>query len=349
MPTAEAAAAVSPVVTAPTLGIVQPVGATGRGLGFSLAGIPVRIEPAFLVIIAVLGINPADPQPLYIASWVLIATVSVLVHELGHAVVFRVFGIRPAITLHGFGGLTSGSGGLTPWREIGVSLAGPLSALVLLGLPAVWLGRSGIVTSDEVRVFVSQAVWINIGWSLLNLVPVLPLDGGHVLEALAEMVARGRGRRIAAFVSVAVAAGLGLLALRHGLVFGALFAAMFAGINLTELSRAKQAGLAVRVNSNGQGNLIHDRDITGELAGAADVVSVSVNTADPAQYQQLCQSRFGERAYDGMLDFIRKAKAAGLRVVVTAVTVPGVDVEAVGRLAAELGVEFRGRKYQELG
>jgi stage IV sporulation protein FB len=249
---------VSSLVTAPSLGIVQPVGATGRGLGFSLAGIPVRIEPAFLVIIAILGINPVDPQPLYIASWVLIATMSVLVHELGHAVVFRVFGIRPAITLHGFGGLTSGSGALTPWREIGVSLAGPLSALVLLGLPAVWLERSGTVTSAEAQVFVSQAVWINIGWSLLNLVPVLPLDGGHVFEALAEMTAKGRGRRIAAVVSVAVAAGLGLLALRYGLLFGALLAAMFAGINLTELSRAKQAGLGAELQQAHRRLLAHD-------------------------------------------------------------------------------------------
>ena len=112
---------------------------------------------------------------------------------------------------------------------------------------------------------------------------------------------------------------------------------------------AREAGLRVRINSNGQGNLIHKRDITGELAGLVDMISISVNTADPAQYQQLCRSRFGDGAYTGMIDFIRKAKAAGLHVVVTAVTVPDVDVEAVGKLADELGVEFRGRKYQELG
>jgi TatD DNase family protein len=109
------------------------------------------------------------------------------------------------------------------------------------------------------------------------------------------------------------------------------------------------AGLPVRINTNGQGNLIHGRDITAELAPLVGTVSVSLNSADPAQYGELCRSEFGERAYEGILDFIRRAKAAGIRVVVTAVTVPGVDMDAVGRLAAELGVEFRPRKYQELG
>jgi TatD DNase family protein len=114
-------------------------------------------------------------------------------------------------------------------------------------------------------------------------------------------------------------------------------------------AHVKAAGLPVRVNTNGQGNLIHGRDVTGELAPLVDTVSVSLNTADPRQYADLCRSEFGPRAYEGIIEFIRAAQAAGIRVVVTAVAAPGVDIDAVGRLAGQLGAEFRPRKYQELG
>src|SRR3954464_14722355 len=102
---------------------------------FTWAGIPGRVEPVFFVIIVILGFNPNDPRPILLVSWVAIAFVSILLHELGHAIAFRLFGINPSITLYGMGGLTSGQGRLTPVESIAVSLAGPLSALFLLGLP----------------------------------------------------------------------------------------------------------------------------------------------------------------------------------------------------------------------
>ncbi len=242
---------------------------------FSLAGIPVRVEPAFFIIIALLGINPVDPEPIYIASWVAIAFVSILLHELGHAIAFRAYGVSPSITLHGFGGLTSGSGDLTPARHIVVSLAGPLSALFLLGLPAYLLEQSGTLTSVEAETIVAQAVWINIGWSLLNLVPILPLDGGQVFVSLAEMVNKERGRYAAEVVSVAIAAVLGVWAFQQGFIFGALLAAMFAGINVTSLSRAKTDRL---------GSQLHDahRLLLAHRAADAEAEVTEVLAARPS-------------------------------------------------------------------
>ena len=159
---------------------------------FSLGGIPVRVEPAFFIIIAILGYNPYRPSVPGVLWWVGIAFVSILVHELGHAVAFRLYGVRPSITLHGMGGLTSGSGELSPMHHIVVSLAGPLSALVLLGIPSWLLAQSGTITSIEGRDAVTAAVWINIGWSLLNLLPILPLDGGQVFAAGVEMATKGK-------------------------------------------------------------------------------------------------------------------------------------------------------------
>jgi Zn-dependent protease len=207
---------------------------------FRLLGIEVRVEPWFFLIIALLGL--AYEEPIFIASWVAIAFVSVLLHEMGHAVAFRSFGLQPRILLHGFGGLTSGEGHLTPWRSIAVSLAGPLAPLVLIGLPALWADANGLVPDGDARVLFSQVVFINIAWSVLNLIPVLPLDGGNVTASAFDLVLPGRGRKIAAGISLAVLAGLALLSLAIGYVFGLFLAVWFGFTNLQELRAGRDDG-----------------------------------------------------------------------------------------------------------
>ena len=111
----------------------------------------------------------------------------------------------------------------------------------------------------------------------------------------------------------------------------------------------KRRGKRVRMVTNGQGDLINGRSVAGELAGLVDAVSVSLNTAHAGQYQELCASRFGSEAFGAIVRFIREAALKLGRVEVTAVEAPGVDVEAVRKLAGELGVEFRLRHYHEVG
>lgn len=214
--------------------------ASGPRPTFRLLGIDVRVEPWFFVIIAVLGL--AYEEPIFIASWVAIAFVSVLLHEMGHALAFRAFGLQPSILLHGFGGLTSGEGQLTPWRSIAVSLAGPLAPLVLIGLPALWADANGLVPDGDARILLSQVVFINIAWSVLNLIPVLPLDGGNVTASGFDLVFPGRGRRIAAGISLVVLVGLGLLSLAAGYIFGILLAVWFGAVNLQELRAGRDDG-----------------------------------------------------------------------------------------------------------
>lgn len=209
-----------------------------------VAGIPVRIEPTFFVVLVLLGL----PQPWFrVVTWVLIASVSVLLHELGHAVAFRSYGVKPSIVLHGFGGLTSGSGELTSRQRIVVSLAGPFSALLLFGVPALLLAWSGAVPTGEASVILRQVVWINVGWSLLNLVPVLPLDGGQVFLDVCDIVTGGKGRRLAEIVSVVVAVGLAVVAIADGFLFGAVMAGGFAALNLNQLRQVRQDELVDRL------------------------------------------------------------------------------------------------------
>lgn len=111
----------------------------------------------------------------------------------------------------------------------------------------------------------------------------------------------------------------------------------------------KRSGMTVRINTDGQANLVHGRNILPELAGLVDAISVSLNAPDAASYQRICRSAFGEDSYRAVKDFLRMAKDHIPSVTATAVTLPGIDIEACRKVAAELGVEFRERVYNEVG
>jgi TatD DNase family protein len=111
----------------------------------------------------------------------------------------------------------------------------------------------------------------------------------------------------------------------------------------------KKSGVMVRINTDGQANLVYGRNILPELAGLIDCISVSLNAADAETYARLCNSPFGGDAWGGIRQFITEAKKHIPRVVASVVTVPGLDIDAVRHLAATLGVEFREREYAEVG
>ena len=112
----------------------------------------------------------------------------------------------------------------------------------------------------------------------------------------------------------------------------------------------KKKGARVRIDTDGQANLVYGRNILPELHGLVDAISVSLNAESPEKYQRFCRSPFGEKGFTGILDFIREAKKVIPEVVATVVEMPGVDVEACRRLAEEeLGVPFKRRAYDEVG
>jgi TatD DNase family protein len=111
----------------------------------------------------------------------------------------------------------------------------------------------------------------------------------------------------------------------------------------------KRRGHKVRINTDGQANLVHGRNILPELSGMVDALSVSLNAADADTYQALCNTPFGADGFQGVCDFLREAKHHIPQVTASAVTVPGLDVAKVKELAQTLGVEFREREYAEVG
>ena len=111
----------------------------------------------------------------------------------------------------------------------------------------------------------------------------------------------------------------------------------------------KRRGFRIRINTDGQANQVHGRDILPELAGLVDGISVSLNAADAATYCRLCNTPYGEAGFRSVCDFIRTATGHIPQVIASAVTVPGVDMEACRNLAESLGAEFRVREYTEVG
>lgn len=111
----------------------------------------------------------------------------------------------------------------------------------------------------------------------------------------------------------------------------------------------KAQGARVRVDTNGHADLIYGRDILAECRGAVDAWSVSLNSADPRQYQQLVRPATGADTQPAVKSFIHRAAASGFEVIVTAVELPGVDTAKIKQFAEQAGARFRGRPHQRLG
>lgn len=103
----------------------------------------------------------------------------------------------------------------------------------------------------------------------------------------------------------------------------------------------------IRLNTNGHASLISGEDTAPMFKGLIDVVSISMNAADPDTYYQLCHPKFGEDTYVGVLKFAREISKYVPKVVLTAVesTIQPDDVDRCRRIAADLGAEFQLREY----
>lgn len=100
----------------------------------------------------------------------------------------------------------------------------------------------------------------------------------------------------------------------------------------------------VRINTNGQSDLIHGRKTAKELAGLVDTVSISLNAPDAKSYDEVCHSDYGEKAFDAVIEYARDCKKYVPNVVFSVVdTIPKEDIEKCRRIAEDVGVSFRVR------
>jgi stage IV sporulation protein FB len=239
---------------------------TRYDLRFNLAGFPVRVHPLFWLIAVLLGYSSGNI--LQILIWVLVVFISILVHELGHALAFRRYGLSSQIVLHFAGGLTIPEStlwgsrwanvALGPNQNIFISLAGPgagfifaaaaIVGVILAGGEIIMTRLLGFIPipglallpfgGNLVSMFVTALLWVNLFWGIINLLPVYPLDGGNVARNVLVQVDPVDGVRKSLWVSVIAGA---LIAIVAFFFLGSLYMAVLFGILAFQSYQSLQA------------------------------------------------------------------------------------------------------------
>ncbi len=181
---------------------------------FSLAGIAVAVSPWYLLLLLYWA-SIGDPKSGLV--WGVVVTLSLLVHEFGHALVARRYRLSPRILLWGLGGLTIHERARRDRDSALIIAAGPVAGLVLGALTYLFVlsdiqlanGADGMRWQEQI---VRMLLWVNIAWSGVNLLPIWPLDGGQLFRlAMLRSMDQVRAQKVTHWVSLIVI-GLGVVA-----------------------------------------------------------------------------------------------------------------------------------------
>jgi stage IV sporulation protein FB len=224
---------------------------------FHLFDVFVRVHPWFWFTTLFMA-GSSDVATVLI--WVAVCFVSILLHELGHVVAFRAFGMPADVMLYGFGGLATPrySRRTGTFADTMISLAGPFAGFCLgaltagiaiiigaklhftvhyLVIPSVtalinqaFTDESGAMRGYYISLVLNDLLFVNIFWGLVNLLPIYPLDGGQAARALFTGHDPLRGRRRSLIISVVAAVGMAIVGLlTRSLYMVALFGILAAG------------------------------------------------------------------------------------------------------------------------
>ncbi len=104
----------------------------------------------------------------------------------------------------------------------------------------------------------------------------------------------------------------------------------------------------IRINTNGLGNLVNGRDITPELRGIVDTISISLNTPNADRYHEIVRSKFGENSFEAMLEFAKNAAKYVPNVVLSTVetTITKEEEAQCQKICNSIGVKYRIREFE---
>ncbi len=236
-----------------------------RGMKLLGGRLTVSAEPFFWLMAGLLGLSLGRGSPREIVLWGAVVAFSVFFHELGHAAVCLACGTGADIALHGFGGETRprDSSRFGTWRTAALNLAGCAAgfALAAVALAVLYAGAASKPMIPPAVFSVARAlVAVNVWFSLFNLLPVLPMDGGKFVAGLLSARWGVNGRRAAHILGLALGAGVAFWFYRGGALYGAfLCGAMAAGEG-----RALKRSLSMTAADS-------DESLTGELPRAAEL------------------------------------------------------------------------------
>jgi stage IV sporulation protein FB len=179
-------------------------------------------------------------------TWGIAVVVSILVHELGHALVAKRYRLNPKILLHGWGGLCYHDRAERDRHDVLIIAAGPLAGL-LLGVVVFLLSLFVVDLIPEGRprsiaeLAVEYLLYVNIFWSFVNLLPIWPLDGGQLFRiGLLHLIGPKSGDRITHVVALAFL-GFGLLV---AITMQSFFLGALCGLNIWQNIQALRGEIA---------------------------------------------------------------------------------------------------------
>lgn len=251
-------------------------GRTAYDLNFTLFGFPVRVHPAFLILPLLLGAGLLQDENtnagVMLILLIIIFFVSILVHELGHAVAFKYYGQASRIVIYWMGGLAIPDQVGNVWgsprrpaigsnQQIIISLAGPVFGFLLAGLivgliylvggtliyqqkgllPLLFVDLKDSIFAESAQVATIQTVlfvslFANVFINVLNLAPVYPLDGGQVARQIFQQFDPYNGIRYSMMFSIVIAILIALFNFQHD-QFIALFFGFMAWSNYMALQQ----------------------------------------------------------------------------------------------------------------
>lgn len=211
--------------------------------GFRVLGFPVQVRAGFVLFLLLIVAVSGRELGLWLAGAIAGFT---LAHELGHAVAARATGAKAEISLDFLAGYASfvPTRRLKRWERAGIAFAGP-AVQIAIGLAI--LAVMGVDPMSRASISDHGAAAFAIWWAgpmigLLNLIPVMPLDGGSIAAAGLDFVAPGKGNRIMSALSLPLTlAGVVLLALDDRFRPLAPFAAILLVFQLQALSSSRQS------------------------------------------------------------------------------------------------------------
>jgi stage IV sporulation protein FB len=177
--------------------------------------IPITIRPLFWLIAFLIGWLFS-----FKIVWALLAIFviffSVLLHEYGHALTALFFGQKTRIELAAFGGFTYREGRkLKLWEEFLIVLNGPVAGFLIF-LAALAIVKTTTITNPTLHFLVYFALKANLFWTIVNLLPILPLDGGHLMSIFLESLFGFKGVKAAIIVGLVVGAAICIFFLSIG-------------------------------------------------------------------------------------------------------------------------------------
>jgi len=190
------------------------------------AGIDVRVHATFLILLAWVAfasyqLRGTVADAVNGVVFILAVFASVILHEYGHALMARHYGIpTKEITLLPIGGVAQLERiPKEPQRELAVAVAGPAVTIAIVIVLFLVLIATGLPTAPGVLLregapFLSRLMWVNVWLVVFNAIPAFPMDGGRVLRALlATRMPHLRATRIAAEVGKGFALVFGIIGL----------------------------------------------------------------------------------------------------------------------------------------